>query len=132
MDDRYRHFMENKCGITLMHAQVTFMLALLMIIIILKIAKFLHKVCDIFYWFDILINFRGVSKGRGGQNRRRHITTFITTCPLPHFKKLLTPLIISWISSLIQSYRWIFTSSCSYLQDDDLFAEFGIFWNWIG
>ena len=45
----YRHFMENKCGITLMHAQVTFMLALLMIVIILKIAKFLHKVCDIFY-----------------------------------------------------------------------------------
>ena len=41
--------MENKCGITLMHAQVTFMLALLMIIIILKIAKFLHKVCDIFF-----------------------------------------------------------------------------------
>jgi len=37
------HFMENKCGITLMHAQVTFMLALLMIVIILKIAKFLHK-----------------------------------------------------------------------------------------
>ena len=51
----YRHFMENKCGITLMHAQVTFMLALLMIVIILKIAKFLHKVCDIFYWFDILM-----------------------------------------------------------------------------
>ena len=38
------HFMENKCGITLMHAQVTFMLALLMITIILKIAKFLNKV----------------------------------------------------------------------------------------
>ena len=40
-----------------MHAQVTFMLALLMIVIILKIAKFLHKVCDIFLndWFDILM-----------------------------------------------------------------------------
>ena len=48
----YRHFMENKCGITLMHAQVTFMLALLMIIIILKIAKFLHKV--LYFIFLIL------------------------------------------------------------------------------
>ena len=45
--------MENKCGITLMHAQVTFMLALLMIVIILKIAKFLHKVCDIFLLISV-------------------------------------------------------------------------------
>lgn len=40
----WHFFMDKKCGITLMHAQVAFNLALLMVAIILKIAKFLHQV----------------------------------------------------------------------------------------
>ena len=47
----WHFFMDKKCGITLMHAQVAFNLALLMVAIILKIAKFLHdQVCLKHLW----------------------------------------------------------------------------------
>ena len=53
--------MDKKCGITLMHAQVAFNLALLMVAIILKIAKmrilkigvdFSFKMSDVFGIFE--------------------------------------------------------------------------------
>ena len=51
----WHFFMDKKCGITLMHAQVAFNLALLMVAIILKIAKFLHDQVGLKLCFSYLI-----------------------------------------------------------------------------
>lgn len=100
----WHFFMDKKCGITLMHAQVAFNLALLMVAIILKIAKFLHdQVCLKNLWLFFKNNLIQFQLDDGISLCLHYLFSSSLVCQINIFAALLSE--ISWPYRLYHQFK---------------------------